>query len=350
VGKVRPHIHTVLQYGIFILSLIYFVILTCWMPISLREHYTYGEGTPQKILVKTGQTGSEVAWMIFEEGLVNNPKDLIFWMLKLKVDRSIKPGIYIIKPGTPWEIAKQLEITKPITEKVTLYPGENLKELQAYFKTNYGEDFLNELKKNENFPSNIRDKLPERVESRIAFLLPDTYYVIPEEGYSSQVIKAASNAWYNTVGRALGESYLNKDYLLKVATVASLVEKEAAKEGEKKIIAGVIYNRLNKGMPLQVDATVIFAWNKRGIKLNRVLYKHLKIRSPYNTYLFKGLPPGPICVPSIKSWIAAIQPGKHSYLYYVAQKNGSHIFSKSYEEHLKAIEKRNKERKTEGNK
>jgi UPF0755 protein len=84
---------------------------------------------------------------------------------------------------------------------------------------------------------------------------------------------------------------------------------------------------------------VIFAWKQEGIDLNRVLYKHLEIDSPFNTYLYAGLPPEPICIPSYESWRATINPEKHSFLYYVANDEGKHVFSKTFDEHKRAIRK-----------
>ena len=125
--------------------------------------------------------------------------------------------------------------------------------------------------------------------------------------------------------------------LLNRAVAASLIEREAFREKERPIIAGVIENRLRMGMPLQIDATVVYAWKRQGRIIKRVLNKHLEIDSPLNTYKIKGLPPEPICVPSLSSWTAAMKPDANDYLYYVLKKNGEHIFSKNYSEHLRNI-------------
>ena len=110
---------------------------------------------------------------------------------------------------------------------------------------------------------------------------------------------------------------------------------EAMFDGERALIAGVLRKRIEMGMRLQCDASVIYAWEEKGIKKQKLSYKDLEIVSPYNTYKNKGLPPGPICVPSQSSWLAALMPKKTDYLYYFADKNGRHIFSKTYEEHLR---------------
>jgi len=124
--------------------------------------------------------------------------------------------------------------------------------------------------------------------------------------------------------------------LHKIVTLASLVEKEAKLDAERRLIAGVLMNRLQRGMLLQCDATVQYAL---GEHRTRLLYSDLKVNSPYNTYLHKGLPPGPICNPGLACLEAALSPERTDYLFYVARPDGGHVFSKTYEEHLAAIKK-----------
>ena len=118
-----------------------------------------------------------------------------------------------------------------------------------------------------------------------------------------------------------------------VVTLASIIEKETAKNSEKPVIAGVYMNRLRKDWPLQADPTLIFAWNDYTIK--RVLNKHKEIDSPYNTYKYTGLPPGPICLPSVSSIDAVLNYEKHSYMYFCAKEDqsGYHNFSVTLAEH-----------------
>lgn len=165
------------------------------------------------------------------------------------------------------------------------------------------------------------------------FLYPETYEFFcdakPEEvidkmlGQFEKEIKGISlpdgKTWYEIV------------------TVASLLEREALLDREMPVIAGVIYNRINKGMRLQIDATVQYAVTGGKYNINRVTYDDLKIDSPYNTYRVYGLPAGPISSVSISAVKAAINPEKHEYLYYHTDKqknDGSHIFTKTYDEHL----------------
>lgn len=118
-----------------------------------------------------------------------------------------------------------------------------------------------------------------------------------------------------------------------VVTLASIVEKETNKNSEKHIIAGVYLNRLRLQIPLQADPTVVFAWND--YRIRRVLKVHTLIKSPYNTYLKPGLPPGPICMPSVASVDAVLHAGHHPYLYFCAREDlsGYHNFAATLEEH-----------------
>jgi UPF0755 protein len=116
-------------------------------------------------------------------------------------------------------------------------------------------------------------------------------------------------------------------------TLASIVEKETNKNREKHIIAGVYLNRLRLQIPLQADPTVVFAWND--YRIRRVLKAHTLINSPYNTYLRSGLPPGPICMPSVASVDAVLHAGHYPYLYFCAREDlsGYHNFAATLEEH-----------------
>ena len=124
-----------------------------------------------------------------------------------------------------------------------------------------------------------------------------------------------------------------------VIALASIVDKETNKEDEMPSIAGVYLNRLKKNMLLQADPTVIFAWQDFSIR--RVLKKHTELQSPYNTYISPGLPPGPICLPSIPSIEAVLHAKKHDYLYFCAKDDlsGSHNFAATIEEHQRNAKK-----------
>jgi UPF0755 protein len=119
-----------------------------------------------------------------------------------------------------------------------------------------------------------------------------------------------------------------------IVTLASIIESEVRYDPDRSYVSAVYHNRLKRGMPLQADPTVVYAHGRR---MRRVWEKDLRVRSPYNTYMNRGLPPGPISQASDSSIVAALYPAPVGYLYFVAQPDGKHVFSASYAEHLAAI-------------
>lgn len=317
----------------FVLTAFFYVAIIYYLPLRISSTVHYGNGEPVLVLVEPGMNARTISDQISVLGLTANPAELSRWFMKLGIDRSIRPGIYSIRPGSPWEIARQMTVAVPEVSTVTIFPGETFQEILEdqgpFFASALGDDTL--------FPEGTRKILPSEISARIAFILPDTYSVSPSSKSCRELVFSAANAWWKKVGSRIIMPEDNHGFLFQTAVFASLVEKEAKIDGDRKIIAGVIKNRYSAGMRLQIDATVVYAWSLKGVVLNRVLYSHLEIDSPFNTYLHAGFPPAPICVPSIKSWEAALQPQDVPYLFYVALPDGSHIFSKTYQEHIEAV-------------
>ena len=224
------------------------------------------------------------------------------------------------------------KLTNSVTEKfniVTLIPGETkeifLKNLAKKYKLNYKKLYNNYLK---------YSPYPE------AGIIPDTYY-IPKNIDENRVMKiliSNSQKRYKKIALKEFKKYDKKEFGLYLI-VASIIQKEAGTKEEMKKISSVIYNRLKKGMPLQMDGT-----------LNYGKYSHIKItpkriksdKSGFNTYLNRGLPPYPICSVSIDAIYSALYPDKSSYLFFMKNGKGGHDFSSSYEEHLKNVKRAKK--------
>ena len=172
-----------------------------------------------------------------------------------------------------------------------------------------------------------------------AMFLPNTYEVywnISAEKFRNKMLDEYNRFWTNE--RIAKASALNLTPV-QVVTLASIVHKESVKKSERPIIAGVYLNRLNQGMQLQADPTVIYALKLRDNDFNqvikRVLYDDLFINSPYNTYKNIGLPPGPIAMPDFDAIDAVLKAEKHDYIYFCAsvEKFGYHVFAATYEQH-----------------
>ena len=174
------------------------------------------------------------------------------------------------------------------------------------------------------------------------FFVAETYYYNVAES-ANELIKNISKSSSEIVKKLWSQrdEELPLKNMKEVFILSSIIEKETSLDYEKKEVAGVFYNRLKKGMRLQSDPTVIFSITKGKKKFNRkLLRKDLKFKSPFNTYLNKGLPPLPICFPGIKSIKATVNPDQNDYFYFVADpKINGHIFSKHYHQHLKNIKK-----------
>ncbi|MBC7190305.1 endolytic transglycosylase MltG, partial [Candidatus Aerophobetes bacterium] len=216
--------------------------------------------------------------------------------------------------------------------KVTVPEGSSsweIAELLSEKKITNKEEFLILVKS----PDYFKKEFPwiEAKHSLEGYLFPDTYYFALEEE-PARVIEKFLARFEEKVLPLCKE----KDFSLQqILTMASIVEKETGKDFEKPIIAAVFYNRLKRGMKLMADPTVKYALKDFNRKLTK---KDLAFFSLYNTYIFPGLPPGPICNPGIESIKAAISPAEVDYLYFVSRGDGTHKFSRTYTEHLKAIE------------
>jgi UPF0755 protein len=166
------------------------------------------------------------------------------------------------------------------------------------------------------------------------YVFPDTY-AFPLGTTARQAVRemvySFERRWKPEWDSSLVDLKINRNDLV---TMASIVEREARLPEERPVIAAVYYNRLRKGMLLQADPTIQYAL---GHHVGRVLYKDLEIASPYNTYIHKGLPPGPVASPGVASLAAAANPANVPYLYFVASKDGHHEFRMTLEEHTSAI-------------
>lgn len=295
---------------------------------------------PVGVEVVKGDTLSTVAAKLEEAGVI---KSALVFKVEARVegnsDTSIKTGRYTFGPGTDTDtILSKLTAGRAVPSvSVTLPEGLTLPETaeavavgteipagefeSAARRTDYGYAFLED----------------EAIETTEGYLFPRRYDF--EEGVTAPQV----------VDRMLGQ-YLIETQGLDVAragerlnltehelvTVASLIEKESANAGERPVIASVIYNRIRKDMPLQIDATIQYALKRPKESLS---YADLKVDSPYNTYENPGLPPGPICSPSLQSLQAAMDPAETDNLYYVLKANGEeHFFTSNYDAFLQAKE------------
>ena len=251
----------------------------------------------------------------------------VFFKIYLKLNnggKNIKAGYYEINGDyNIKDLISILESGKSKGYKFTIIEGYTVKNVIDKLVANgigEREKYLSALNEIE-FPYLTPNKNYE------GYFYPETYF-IPEKYDEKSTLELFLNEFLKKFPE---DKYPDKEDFYKKLIMASILEREAALDSEKPLMASVFYNRIEKNMTLSADSTVNFLYN---YEKKRIYYKDLEIVSPYNTYKNKGLPPAPISNPTISSVEAAYKPAKTDYLFFVTKGGGAHFFSKTYKEHL----------------
>lgn len=299
------------------------------------------------IIIKKGETLTQVAQKLEEKGIIRSAFRFKLWAKITGNTKNIKAGGYVFsKPTAIREILVSLVEGKTSEIPVTIPEGATLKEIAWLFWKHGGVDkkkFLSlasdtQYIKTLNIGTGKMPVLLINARTLEGFLFPATYFITyaaePQE-IIERMVKKLFCIFTNKLEKECEErESIALDWSPeKIVIFASLIEKEAVVDSEKPIISSVYHNRLRINMALQCDATIQYILPKHK---NRLTYEDLKIKSLYNTYLCPGLPPGPICSPGESSLKAALFPESTKYLYFVAKGDGTHIFSKTHKEHIKA--------------
>lgn len=291
-------------------------------------------GEDKYFYIPTGTEFKTLSQALVEQGIVID-KNSFDWVAEQKhYTKNVKPGRYLISPGmSNNELVNLLRSGKQEPIMVT-FNNVRLREELAGKVASYIEADSTELIDLMNDPE-FTEQYGFEVERFFTLFLPNTYefwWNTSAEEFFNRMASEYRKFWTEErkeKAKRLGLSQSD------VSILASIVQKETTRASEKPVIAGVYYNRLKKGMKLQADPTLIYA--NRDFEARRVLNKHKRIDSPYNTYKYEGLPPGPICLPSAESIDAVLNVQSHNYLYFCAKADGSgyHSFASTYREHLR---------------
>ncbi len=300
----------------------------------LFDRYPTGSWEGKLVLVPKGSQLPGMVEILREDGILPYPLAFRTLVLLTHSGRRLHYGEYAFTtPPSAFEVWRRLTRGDVIKYEVTVPPGANLYDIAKLLegeKLVTAEAFLATA----SSPS-VLQRLEIPGESAEGYLFPDRYIfvkpVTPEEIIEVMVRQFRRKVPPDAEKQA-AEAGLS---MHQVVTIASIIEKETGLEEEKPIVSAIIRRRLALGMPLQMDPTVIY-----GVKRfdGTVTRKDLQTAGPYNTYLNRGLPPGPITNPGLASIVAALNPSKTEYLYFVAGNNGAHTFSRTLPEHLRAVE------------
>lgn len=300
-------------------------------------------GAKKKVLIPPGATVSQTATILQDNGVIDNAT---WFRLYTKINSvNVKAGKYELQPGQSFStIVKQLNAGPTIkVVKITIPEGYRLKQIAARVaKTMPGHDADDFLQAATS--GSVRSKFqPADVKSLEGLLFPDTYFV-DEDASDAQILQQMVDRFDEQADK-IGLSAAAKEKNMtpyEVITLASLVEREARRDEDRAKVASVIYNRLAAGQALQIDATAQYATQNYDRPPTKA---DLQTQSPYNTYVIKGLPPGPIASPGLEALQAAIDPDKTSYIYYVTINDctGETVFSATFTEHNQNIARRSRE-------
>ena len=285
-----------------------------------------------KITINHGESLSVISKKLLKKGVITN-ENIFEVATKIRgLDTSIPVGTFLMQNvKVNHDIINHLVFGNPERKKVTLLEGWNIKQTSNHLSKEMGFDYntIVEIINNTSFINSLGIKS----QSLEGYLYPDTYYFFEGEDVNSVIKRLVKEYKYFWTDSNIAEASSISLTQHQVLTLASIIEGEAIYDSERPIISAVYHNRLKRGMKLQADPTVQYII-KDGPR--RLLIKDLRIKSPYNTYLYEGLPPGPINSPGFKSLSAALYPDKNDYLYFVAKGDGYHTFSKNEKEHERA--------------
>jgi UPF0755 protein len=298
-------------------------------------------------IVREGDSLSFVAQNLEKEGIIKSGYFFIVYGVITKKGKQLKPGSY--KLLSLMSVAEILEkISSGGSEKITIVEGWNLRDIATFLeKKGYGKK--EEFYRAAGMPPIYKDgELTDQKAGDIVyieeqknlplegFLFPDTYSISPGTPME-EIISTFLFNFDKKINKETEELIKEREItLFETIIIASLLEKEVNSLEDKKIVSGIIKKRMENNMRLQLDATVTYLTGKKSVQVS---IGETRIPSLYNTYVYGGLPIGPICNPGMESIRAALLPKETDYLYYLSKSTGETVFSRTFEEHVAAKNK-----------
>ncbi|WP_442854437.1 endolytic transglycosylase MltG [Bacillus sp. FJAT-29937] len=298
-----------------------------------------------KIEIPIGSSTTSIGKILESNGIIKDARVFKYYV-KLKNETGFMAGEYSLKPSmTIPEIIGSIKTGKVVEEvvfKVTIPEGKQLKQIAGIIaeKTNRNADEVIQKLNDQDFIKAMMAKYPDVLTDDIlnanimypleGYLFPATYPFYKEDPTIEEIIGVMLDKTASVLREYGSEMEAQNLSVHQLLTMASLIEEEATEKVDRDQIASVFYNRMETGMPLQTDPTVLYA---QGEHKDRVLYKDLEVDSPFNTYKYPGLTPGPIANAGVSSIEAALAPAESDFLYFLATSTGEVLFSKTLDEH-----------------
>ena len=311
-------------------ALAVFIVLG-WFIVGIPANLSRGKEV--RIFIRKGASFREAADSLAASQLVSSSRLFALYARARGTDRTLRWGTYVLHDAMSWEqVITSLRLGRGVVHSLTIPEGWTIAQIKPALA-----DALDLVP--DSIEAAVRDtallhRLDIPTPTLEGYLFPDTYMFADRT--------TARDAIHTMVYRFEHEWKPQWDSILPriklkrhdIVTLASIVESEVRRGEERPVVAAVYLNRLHAGMALQADPTVTYALGRRP---GRVLFVDLKVKSPYNTYIHSGLPPGPIGAPGAASLAASLMPAKVPYRFFVAAADGHHEFRRTYAEHLEAI-------------
>jgi UPF0755 protein len=324
----------VIKTGFALVVIILFICFV-WLGVAL---YRPQNLPAEKVFfeVEKGMNINSLAQALKDKGLTRARLPVVIGYRLFFYPQKIKAGEYAFSsPLRPKDILSLMVKGKVYLHTVTIPEGLTAQEMMPLVLPLLSDGEAGfQAAFNNAVPISSLDREARNLEG---YLFPETYSF--PKGISSKEVTEAMVAQFLSVFSEMLRSPGTAPGLTarEVVVLASLIEKETAVAEEKKLVSAVFHNRLRLGMKLDCDPTIIYVLKKEGRYEGRLRKKDMALDSPYNTYLFAGLPPGPICNPGKEALEAALCPAEENYLYFVSKNDGSHHFSRTFIEHQSAV-------------
>ncbi|MFA6553320.1 MAG: endolytic transglycosylase MltG [Patescibacteria group bacterium] len=301
---------------------------------------------PATFAVSKNEGAGDIGSHLKTQGLIRNAFAFEMYSRIKRSEAKFVDGVYTLdKNMTIRDIYTVLVSNTAAPEtSITLIEGWTAKDMANYLAEQgiiSAEDFIAAASVHDS-RSIISDKTYPFLTDRSTaatlegYLFPDTYRVFKTTTASQIVEKMLDNFGNKFTDQMKADAANGNMTIYQIVTLASIIEKEVRTDADRKIAAGIFYDRINQGVALQSDATVNYVTGKQALQPTA---DDLSVDSPYNTYKYKGLPPGPICNPSLSSIMAAVYPTKTDYFYFLTKPDGTTVFSRTYDEHLENKQK-----------
>ncbi|MEV5112766.1 endolytic transglycosylase MltG [Peribacillus frigoritolerans] len=303
------------------------------------------DDTIKKVKIPIGSSVNGISTLLEEQGIIKDARVFKYY-IKFRNESGFQAGEYKLSPSMPIEdivtSIKTGKLMKEAAMKITIPEGKQLIQIADIIAGKTGEDPKKVFKKlnDKKFVNSMQEQFPQLLTSEIenekvlypleGYLFPATYDFYEEKPTLESIVIEMLKKTEETLQAYEGQMDKNDYSVHEMLTFASLVEEEATAQVDRGKIASVFYNRIKEDMPLQTDPTVLYA---KGSHKSRVYYKDLEVKSPYNTYKNKGLPPGPIANAGTTSIDAVLKPEKTEYLYFLATPEGEVLYSKTLDDH-----------------